>query len=542
MKTDSHSGVDIELSSPVDNPPSRGFAPCWITIRNRSGAARTWSISGEASSSRGGGGETISASQSLRAGSGETVRALILLPLPASSGNTYSYLPHTIRVDGYGVEEPTASLPMGRWVSSNRTAYIGMGDALATTLWTPLFKDYESRKITLAGSPVQPTLLSSDWRALSGLDGLWLTDAEYASLDAGQRVAVQNWVVRGGQFSLCARSLDPALRAGLGLPAAGDEAYPGFGSVRVIAWDGKTLAQETIIARIDELGGRHQDASEAESTNWAMRGNVGTIPINAPFLIGFIGLFAAVVGPYNLFWLAGSSRRHRLFWTTPLISVAASLLLLGAIVVQDGFGGRGERSMVALLLPERKQAVIVQEQLSRTGVLASRHFTVAEDVILSALKEGNTAGKSYEEAGRDYAGDWFASRSLQAQRVEAIVPSRAEIQVLNAGEARAGAPPVVTSSIPAALKEIYYLDAQQRGWRGGSLRTGERITLQRDQGDPPRYATEGGAAVTGLLETVHSRPGYFIALAEDGPFVDTLQSIHWNKQRAVFLGPVNAGP
>ena len=52
-------------------------------------------------------------------------------------------------------------------------------------------------------------------------------------------------------------------------------------------------------------------------------GKLGTWQI-AAILIAF----GIIVGPVNLFVIARQGRRHRLFWTTPLISLIASLLLI----------------------------------------------------------------------------------------------------------------------------------------------------------------------------------------------------------------------
>ncbi len=244
--------------------------------------------------------------------------------------------------------------------------------------------------------------------------------------------------------------------------------------MRLVPWDGKAFAQSDAIDMINGIRTLRGDDPVNDATDWPMVRALGTIPINAPFLIGFIVVFAVLVGPVNLFWLADAKRRHRLFWTTPLISLAASLLLTVVIVLQDGFGGHGQRAMVTLLCPDRREAVVVQEQVTRTGVLASRRFTAAEDLVLTPLKVGRFFGKSFGQSGRDYGGDWFASRSVQAQRAEAIVPSRAEVQLLNADAASTGAPPVVVSSIPATLREIHYLDPPGHGWRGDHLHTGEQ--------------------------------------------------------------------
>ena len=167
---------------------------------------------------------------------------------------------------------------------------------------------------------------------------------------------------------------------------------------------------------------------------------VSTIPLNTVFLIGFIGCSAILIGPVNLFWIAGAGRRHRLFWTTPVISLSASLLLAIFIVLQDGFGGSGARVIMMQLLPDQKKAVIVQEQAAHTGVLLSKGFSTPDDLYLTPVDFRSSGTGQYEQTGRAFAGDWFSSRRVQAHRATAIMPSRAEVQWLNAVQAKDGAP------------------------------------------------------------------------------------------------------
>ncbi len=540
VETATNSGIHIELASPIEHPPPSGCMPCWITIRNRSGAAHTWTIRCQGSSPWGSARNSIVSSQELRVEGGEAGRLALLLPVAPPSDTMYYYQVSSVLVEGYAVlQAANAAAPPDRHSNSMETAFIGMGDALATPLWGPLTKSFEDRKIDLIGSPVDISLLGPDWRALAGFKGLWLTDAEYASLDAPGQLAIRHWIDQGGNFYLCTRNLDPAARAGLGLGASDTAASPGYGQVKLIPWDGKELPVETVSGLIDQLSLPADDTLH-NASGWRMAKSLGAIPVNATFLIGFICVFAVLVGPVNLFWLAGAGRRHRLFWTTPLISLVSSLLLIAVIILQDGFGGAGERSLVALILPDEKQAVVWQEQVTRTGVTLSRQFTTSEDVLLTPVKARFFSGKTFEQSGRSYGGDWFASRSVQAQRAEAIVPSRAEIQLLNATAARRGAAPVVVSSLPASLKEIHYTDAAHHAWRGGSLRTGERITLERDEHPAAFDVMEGSNQLFKPPESICTRPGYFYALADNGPFLDTLASIRWKKQRAVFLGPVTS--
>ena len=339
-------------------------------------------------------------------------------------------------------------------------------------------------------------------------------------------------------FYLSARLLDPAWRAGLGLPETGETGQPGYGRVEWLPWDGQPLTLDGASTLVNHFSFARVSPDTYDPAAWGMTKSVGTIPLNAPFLLAFIGLFAVLVGPINLFLLAPASRRHRIFWTTPVISCAASLLLILVIVFQDGFGGHGERVMLVRLFPDQKQAVVMQEQVARTGVLLSRRFTLSEDVLLTPLELASSVSRSFEQSGREYSGDWFMSRLVQAHRAEAILPSRAELQLLNPAEAAGGAAPIVVSSIPATLKEVGYLDKEGHQWSGENLHTGERVTLHPQKRPSPEPVATGSHFFLHLQESARRELGTFFAVADNGPFIDTLPSIRWRKQQAVYLGPV----
>lgn len=534
--TGAGSGVSIELSSPVNSPPSDGFMPLWVTVGNRSGAARTWKITGEETSYYHGSGQPSSV-QTLRVENDQQVRFPLLIPLELTPVGSSRYAQMNVRVEGYGVEEPSASIGSGS-TGSGASAYVAMGDALATPIWGSLTQAFKDHSGELAGSPVEVGLLPSDWRGLSGFDCLWLTESEYTGLAADRRAAIRDWVNQGGRLVLCTAGLTPSLRASLDLPADLDHADPGYGHVQLFEWDGKTPPDvELVRATIQQLKFPDGGASYADASDWAMTRALGNVPVNALFLIAFISVFALVIGPANLFWLADARRRHRLFWTTPLIAAAASLLLMAVIVLQDGFGGHGERAMVTLLLPDQRKALVVQEQVSRTGVLLTGRFTAPEDLLLSQLKTSGTPAKGYAQAGRDYSGDWFTSHNVQAQRAEAIVPSRAEVQLLPASGPGQTAPPVLVSSIPTTLRELFYVDAAGHRWRGRNLHTGEKITLESNENAPSLADLDGSQTLREMQQETR-RPNSFCAVADDGPFLGSLPSIHWRKQRAVFVGPV----
>ena len=537
VETIADSGVSIELTSPFEDAPPTGTLPVWVTIRNASGAARTWTF-GTNSSSRYDSGSRHVVTESLRVESGQTARVPVLIPLDVSTTGYY-YHSNSFQAEGYGVSERPSPLPQVKsQTKSNPTPSIGMGEDLATPIWASLTKWYTDKGQDLLGSPLDLEQLNGDWRMLAGLDTLWLSDASYDRLDATRRTAVRDWVSHGGLLCLCTGSANPALRAALGLGPEGDSADVGLGRVQLVAWDGQPLPAETVAAKENQPRATRADPAAAAATDWPMTQSVGAIPLNALFLIAVIVVFAVLVGPVNLFVFARSTHRHRLFWTTPLISVAASLLLMVFILLKDGFGGSGKRALLCILLPDQKKTVVVQEQIARTGVVLSHGFDVAEDLLLSPLQLADGPSRSQEQTGRHFSGEWFASRSRQAQRADAVVPSRAEITLVNADAAHDGAPPVLTSSVPAAIRRITYLDPAGRQWVGDGLRTGERVTLRTGGVEEGAFSTGGSEGLDAEVKHLLERRGGFVALADDGPFLETLPSIHWTNQRAVFAGPV----
>ena len=135
---------------------------------------------------------------------------------------------------------------------------------------------------------------------------------------------------------------------------------------------------------------------------------------------------------------------------------------------------------------------------------------------ITPIKIADGPSRTYEQAGRHFSGDWFASRSVQAQRADAVVPSRAEIMVVNAEDAAGGAPPVLTSSVPAALRTVAYLDPAGRRWVGEGLRTGERVTLHA--GEAPLASTfspDGSVGLDAEVKRLLERRGSFVADADE---------------------------
>jgi hypothetical protein len=353
---------------------------------------------------------------------------------------------------------------------------------------------------------------------------------------------LRDWVFRGGTLYIC------------GANELGREFQEsGFG--RTIALPSPDLdidATANAVKALDpSLPTQLTTAYTRDRATWDAFSTVGEIKVNVPLLIGFMALFAIVAGPLNLYLFAPSGRRHRLFWTTPVISLAASVILIVAILLQDGFGGSGTRTALIYVIPSERKQVVLQEQLSRTGVVRSSRFDTAEPAFIAPIDLQNRVFSSsrrrqYENIERSFSGDWFTSRALQAHWIETVGSTRADVALLNASELQErSVAPVVLSSISARLNDLVYFDEHRQTWHAANVHPGEKIVLQKMEQTQQLLPKIAGPRLRAGWEKVANIPGYFYALSTDGTgLIDTLPSIRWHDQRVLYVGRVstNAQP
>ena len=199
--------------------------------------------------------------------------------------------------------------------------------------------------------------LPADWRAYTGLDGLALTPEEWNTLQPGVRTAIRQWIMLGGVLDLYYTGPAPAgILQEIKAEAVKNGRYAlGAGFVRLAIWNGVMLAEDDLIRFLSaaDLGRRQASARDAMEKGDAANPGASLpqalgVRSFAAWQVGVILLiFGILVGPVNLFYLAAPGRRHRLFFTTPVIALGASLVLIVVIFLQDGAGGKGHRWSVS---------------------------------------------------------------------------------------------------------------------------------------------------------------------------------------------------
>jgi hypothetical protein len=559
LATVAGSGIEVNVDAwaglDADDVAGRdvGLVQIVVTITNNSAVDRLWAI--ETERSYGTRTATTKPVTRLAVPAGGTAKAAVFVDpgLPGAYGKTW--VPLT--VSGYGLIDGRQLFQVTSWNPSVAATAV-TGATGKSILPTALSKGAASQprqlgleRFAIPGlAGLDMDRAPDDWRGWSTFSCLLFVEAEWLAMSAGQRKALLDWVSLGGMAGLVVDDASAARLDAIGLPAtdADGRRRVGAGEIVPVPREGGEAAVERF------LGGRSvQPRAELLEQYVAAKRPVfwesgfrklfdvfgpRLMPVTA--ILGFLAIFGLVAGPLNVMLLAGPGRRSRIFWTTPLISLAATALLLGFMVVRDGFGGAGARRTLGLLMPGQNGMAVIQEQYSRTGVLRSTSFPIAEPSWMRLLGDGETEASCLEVDGRVREGDWFASRSDQAYLLQTVRPSRAGIEWVGGG----AGPPAVISSIEVPLDRLFLIDDEGRYWTASDLGTGERKPLEPS--DAAAYAAwfktiaaDAGPIRRAALDAVRDRRGHAYAeSARAGKVaIQTLPSIRWTDDRAAFVGP-----
>jgi hypothetical protein len=545
-KTDTH----IEATALFSHPSLGGYHPVRITIANNQKIPHKVFLDfKDATNYRDG--LSASSNFSFVAPPGKTIVADILVPLSAHNGDL-SY--HNLRVNLTGTMGKTSGTSDSVF-SPNHPEVLLSGDlfgpngsSLDTEANSRASSTYYGGGSRAFSSKFDPKQIPDDWRAFSGFDTVMLTESDWADVPPGSRNAIVSWVRLGGQLIVFSSSTPTP--ASLGLPTD-----PGFGEVgvRPIASDLRLDAKATVNLAYSKRFTKHrlQAITDDFSSTWPLQKSFGEKSFNYILFVVILLAFGILVGPVNLFVFAKSGRRHRLFVTTPLISIGTSLILIALIVFEDGFGGNGTRLVLMEVRPDENQnaAFIQQEQFSRTGVMTSPSFSVETPALIAPvplastrwarLTTGYGASGNYDlqpASGAVFAnGDWFQSRSEQGQLVTAVLPTRGRI------EATADTTKLI-STFDFPIETLLYLDPSGQWHRAEKIAKGQPAKLTPVDptmvlpiiNDTAKRFTERNRA---FLSRVAERKDCFIAFTRAAPGIETHPGVDWITE-TVITGPI----
>lgn len=544
-KTDTH----VEITSLFSIPPSSGFLPVRVKIANNLDSNRSIRLDFRSSSDYSNRLNSNS-SFSFSADAHKTVTRDILVPLCPASTNTASY----------GQIEVTANMSGTLGTDDNTIRAQIQPDKpcvlLSESLFSPNASKLDAERTKGGGygslpfsSRFDPKQLPSDWQAFSGFDSVLMTDSDWTNVPAGAKSALISWMILGGQMVI--HSQTTSTPASLGFPED-----TGFGSllIKSIHSSLDLNASDTVSAvdSVNPTSNRNLSSRTHYLSSWDLQSKFGSQGFQYGLFIAVLILFAIMVGPVNLFVLAKSTRRHRLFITTPIISLAASLLLIALIIFQDGFGGRGMRIALMEVRADRglHSAFVHQEQFSRTGVLLGNDFTVDPACYFSPVPISHSPWSRFDDRNTHGAfnlelrdgkmqasGDWWKSRSEQGHTLSAVLPTRGRIE-------RASSPDQLVSTFDFPIQKLYLRSKDNKWFRAENITTGKPFTLvsvDHSMAGPEIAALADSFSQRNsrMLERASNRAGdHFIAVTDQAPGIDTLPGIKWLDTRTVITGPL----
>jgi len=546
-----HADSFAEIESVFGAATRQGSMPFRITIRNHTGRTRTWTIR----LTEGNYGRRLNTAATFSIEVEDGTQAIREVTMPfAPAFLAYDYRNLTVTVSAPGL--PTETRTLGEQTPQD-FPMLAMSKALAQRSLTRLD---ELVKTENSGNPwfaksFDPAHLPSDWIGYTGLDALLLDLPGWQALTSAQRQALIAWIRLGGRLDLYAETeMDPA-SLGLGSTALSGKTRAhslSLGEIHVHMWDGHEVP-ESHLDSYRNITPASEALEEDYKGAWKLFSEFGSKQFNPLIVFILLLAFAILVAPINLFYLAKPGRRHRLFVTTPIISVSTCLLIILIIFFIDGIGGSGRRIVLADLQSGAKEnrIYVTQEQISRTGVMVTSGFSPAHQYDLNLVNlpasqfnpfsHFGDRSSTYEMTGSQYAGEFFLSRSEQAFFLRLAEPGRARIDP----QGEENGVPVLVSNLGQEILDFFYRDAKGTTWvmpTGSVVGPGQRIPLQKADHTPwPDWI---GDSVSRFSETRQKRiralsdqHRYFARVRNPETFaLPTSPAIRWERTELLLTG------
>ena len=458
----------------------QGSMPFLITINNNSGKDRTWTVKiydGQNHRKL-----STDITETISVENGASITREVYLPVPPIF-TTYSYRNVSVEVSSPGLNNLSRSV--GHETNDNSPT-LAISKALARRSISDLDDHIQNRGASdkRFALPFLPEHLPVNWRGYTGLDGLLIDKDSWDGLDDAQERAVLEWVRLGGRLDIFTTET-PAngkklavsdLKIGGLSPFKRNpsSARLSLGMIHLRNWDGDhldvavTTQFKSTPHRADELDSHYDRA-------WSLRTDFGDKKFNPAIILIPLLIFAIIVAPVNLFHFAKKGQRHRLFFTTPIISVVACIVIVAIIFLEDGLGGRGYRAILADIQsqPGEMRVYLTQEQVSRTGVMLQSGFDPEVDLtidpvnlprsVFNPLSNSSNRNTEYHFYKDHLGGGFFRSRSEQGFSIRSTQPTRARIEIIK--PATDATTPSLVSSLPVAVSQVYFRDGDGNTWR-----------------------------------------------------------------------------
>ena len=255
-----------------------------------------------------------------------------------------------------------------------------------------------------------PEALPARWQGWPAWVTVITTPSGDRRLGETQRAALAAWTLVGGRLLVTDASQVAGWNA-LGAQVA-------------------VLDRERLSERIQEVWREHGWWPEIAAVP-----GTGTVPVGGFVTIAV--LFAVLVGPVNLWWCARRGRRAWLLVTTPVLSVIASVLLLGYGLIADGLALRRVAEQVLVLYPQHDRAAIWTRVSVFAGLAPGAIELDPDDLLQIQTREADDrrelsdAHLDWFDGGQAATGSWIPARTNRQLSLTTVRPERRRLQLVS---------------------------------------------------------------------------------------------------------------
>lgn len=548
--TEFYSGSPVSMSviSLLDVPPEKGTVPVRILVKNDDVKSVRYEVTFNLHGSR-----VNKASLVVNIevpAKSEFSQDYVLPNLITSGGGAFvgfsvegDYLPSlgNSNYSRYNLFSQTLGNLNTPFIGMGRVAWAGYRDKIVEAISPQKSKQaHISNEKVLNGSLLEPAFMPESPGGLEGLDHYIITQEDWNELKPEQQKAVKAWLFAGGNLHLLASDVSLLHLANLKTSSENWYLY-GLGEVRRYDPNTTALDYSFLSTRQNGVPDFQQNTVQRRFISDDYTKSLGFSRI---VFWGLLPLYAILAGPVNLFYFSRSGKRHRLFWTVPLIAILTTTVLVVYIFLSDGLGGKGKRHGILLLDPEAQMSFTNQTEATRTGLLLSSAFTtdpavmVTKAVPLEWHRNHNFEVKTSIRGNESFhEGKWYENRALQELKVSAWQPKRGAYQITEDG--------TFISSSSETLKTGYVF-WKGKAWQIENLMPGEKVKLKEANLNKSLQwlrseMGSGTASYSVNLEALMQQGGWVFALLDhpQKSFIPTLDSIRWEEEKMILISPVS---
>ncbi|HYR27471.1 MAG TPA: hypothetical protein VEU30_03350, partial [Thermoanaerobaculia bacterium] len=447
-----------------------------------------------------------------------------LVSIPQYVMEQYAPREALIFVDGAAEEK----LPLGSHFqgSSYRTARdLLLGRTVNDVL--PAEAAAEDSGLVAIRPAVSPASWSANWIHYTGFAAILLTPADWNELARPVQIALLRYVAAGGTLTFVGGQPAglPVMRQITDFAPLVPAAAHGFGWVTLAPAkiDAETLEIFKAAWRVSELD-RYQWAADPMTATPVPLLEDASLPLKS--LFSLLVVFAVIGGPVNLGVLAKKQKRLWIFWTLPLLGIITAVILVGSVIVSEGWV-RVQKTTSLTLLDERSGEAAT---IGWTGF----YSTLAPDGEVrfdsgTEVRPLFVAGEAHTDwtDGQRFVSGWIGSRLPRSFVVRKVEPRRERLPVR-----REGGHLVAINGLGANVRELWVAEADGTAWVARDVAAGKEVVLTRAPNkvdpaikDPANILT--APSMWGTLQARFAkdprtalRAGSYVAVIERSPFVE----------------------